>query len=83
MSKAQWFIINMMQKNPDGVNDDMTLMGANGLTPAYFIASEGTIASLNLAYTLPVQDMGKLKAIRFYNDYSYLDKNVRIGLTRR
>ncbi len=61
-------------KNPDGVNDDMTLMGANGLTPAYFIASEGTIASLNLAYTLPVQDMGKLKAIRFYNDYSYLDK---------
>ena len=61
-------------KNPDGVNDDMTLMGANGLTPAYFIASEGTVASLNLAYTLPVQDMGKLKAIRFYNDYSYLDK---------
>lgn len=41
-------------KNPDGVNDDMTLMGANGLTPAYFIASEGTVASLNLAYTLPV-----------------------------
>ncbi|MCH7308414.1 hypothetical protein MMO38_09725 [Acinetobacter sp. NIPH 1852] len=61
-------------KNPDGVNSDMTLMGANGFTPAYFIASEGTIASLNLAYTLPVQDMGKLKAIRFYNDYSYLDK---------
>lgn len=61
-------------KNPDGVNSDMTLMGANGLTPAYFIASEGTIASLNLAYTLPVTNMGKLKAIKFYNDYSYLDK---------
>lgn len=61
-------------KNPEGVDDDMTLMGANGLTPSYFIASEGTIASLNLAYTLPIQNMGKLKAIRFYNDYSYLDK---------
>ncbi|MEQ1451782.1 hypothetical protein [Acinetobacter seifertii] len=61
-------------KNPDGVNNDMTLMGANGLTPAYFIASEGTIASLNLAYTLPVTNMGKLKSIKFYNDYSYLDK---------
>ncbi|ADX02578.1 hypothetical protein C7G54_07830 [Acinetobacter baumannii] len=61
-------------KNPDGVNSDMTLMGNNGFTPAYFIASEGTIASLNLAYTLPVTNMGKLKAIKFYNDYSYLDK---------
>jgi len=61
-------------KNPDGVNSDMTLMGANGLTPAYFIASEGTVTSLNLAYTLPIKDFGKLKAIRFYNDYSYLDK---------
>lgn len=58
-------------------------MGANGLTPAYFIASEGTIASLNLAYTLPVTNMGKLKAIKFYNDYSYLDKNVMIGQTRK
>lgn len=61
-------------KNPDGVNDDMTLMGANGLTPAYLIASEGTVSSVNLAYTLPIKDMGKLKAIRFYNDYSYFDK---------
>lgn len=61
-------------KNPEGINNDMTLMGANGLTPAYFIASEGTVASLNLAYTLPIENMGKLKAIRFYNDYSYLDK---------
>jgi len=61
-------------ENPEGVSNDMTLMGANGLTPAYFIASEGTVSSVNLAYTLPVQNMGKLKAIRFYNDYSYLDK---------
>lgn len=61
-------------KNPEGVNNDMTLMGANGLTPAYFIASEGSIASLNLAYTLPIENMGKLTAIRFYNDYSYLEK---------
>ena len=52
----------------------MTLMGANGLTPAYFIASEGTVASLNLAYTLPIQNMGRVKSVSFYNDYSYLDK---------
>ena len=61
-------------KNPHGVDSRMTLMGANGLTPSYFIASEGTVGSVNLAYTLPIQDMGKLKAIRFYNDYSYFDK---------
>ena len=61
-------------ENPEGVDGDRTLMGANGLTPAYFIASEGTVSSVNLAYTLPVKDFGKLKAIRFYNDYSYLDK---------
>jgi len=61
-------------KNPIGVDNDRTLMGANGLTPAYFIASEGTVYSMNLAYTLPITEMGMLKAIRFYNDYSYLDK---------
>lgn len=61
-------------KNPEGVDKDVTLMGANGLTPAYFIASEGTVASLNLAYTLPIQNMGRVKSISFYNDYSYLDK---------
>ncbi|ENW00233.1 hypothetical protein P7L54_05750 [Acinetobacter bereziniae] len=61
-------------ENPDGVNNDMTLMGGNGLTPAYFIASEGTVASLNFAYVLPIQNFGQLKAIRFYNDYSYFDK---------
>lgn len=27
-----------------------------------------------MAYTLPVQDLWKLKAIKFYNDYSYFDK---------
>ena len=53
----------------------MTLMGANGLTPAYFIASEGTVGSLNLAYTIPMQNTGKLKAIKVYNDYSYLKKS--------
>lgn len=61
-------------KNPSGVDSDMTLMGANGLTPAYFIASEATVSSFNLAYTVPMKDMGMLKAVRFYNDYSYMDK---------
>ncbi|WP_212515407.1 hypothetical protein [Acinetobacter soli] len=61
-------------KNPDGVSNDVTLMGTNGLTPSYFIASEGTVSSFNVAYTLPVQDLWKLKAIKFYNDYSYFDK---------
>ncbi|MGP5631990.1 hypothetical protein [Psychrobacter celer] len=62
-------------KNPDGVDDDMTLMGANGLTPAYFIPSEGTVGSLNLAYTIPMKNTGKLKAVKVYNDYSYLKKS--------
>lgn len=62
-------------KNPNGIDNRMTLMGANGLTPSYFIASEGTVGSVNIAYTLPIQDMGILKAIRFYNDYSYFEKS--------
>lgn len=62
-------------KNPSGVDDSMTLMGANGLTPAYFIASEGTVGSVNLAYTIPMKDMGALKAVKVYNDYSYLKKH--------
>ena len=61
-------------KNPEGVDDRMTLMGTNGLTPSYLIASEGTVSSLNVSYTLPIKDMWKLKAIKFYNDFSYLDK---------
>ncbi|WP_111892864.1 hypothetical protein [Acinetobacter sp. MB5] len=61
-------------KNPDGVSNDVTLMGTNGITPAYFIASEGTVSSLNVAYTLPLKNMGKLKAIKFYDDFSYFDK---------
>ena len=62
-------------KNPDGVDDDITLMGANGVNPAYFIASEGTVGSFNLAYTIPMTDMGRLKAVKVYNDYSYLKKH--------
>ncbi|MCU4577481.1 hypothetical protein KTJ34_08565 [Acinetobacter courvalinii] len=63
-------------KNPEGVDDDKILMQSNGLTPAYFIASEGTIGIFNMGYTQPVSSkyFPNLKSVKFYNDYSVLKK---------
>ena len=63
-------------KNPEGVDDDKILMQSNGLTPAYFVASEGTIGIFNVGYTQPVSTkyFPNLKTIKFYNDYSVLFK---------
>lgn len=62
-------------KNPAGVSDDSVLMGTNGLTPAFLIASEATVASFNVAYDVPTPNMGMLKKLRFYNDYSRMFKD--------
>jgi hypothetical protein len=64
-------------KNPEGVNNDQILMQANGITPAYFVAAEGTIGSFNIGYTQPVQTkyFPNLKTVKFYNDYSVLWKD--------
>ncbi|MFC3608190.1 hypothetical protein [Stutzerimonas tarimensis] len=62
-------------KNPDGVADNQILMGGNGLTPAFMIAAEGTIASLNVGYDIATPGMGMLKKIKLYNDYSRLFKD--------
>lgn len=69
MCKLQRFAINMMQKNPEGLNNDQILMQANGITPAYFVAAEGTIGSFNIGYTQPVQTkyFPNLKTVKFYN----------------
>lgn len=62
-------------KNPAGVSKDSVLMGANGLTPAYLIASKATIASLNIGYDIPTPQLGQLKKIKLYNDYSRMMKD--------
>jgi len=64
-------------KNPEGVSNDQILMQSNGLTPAYFIASEGTIGMFNVGYTQPVTTkyFPNLKSVKFYNDYSILWKD--------
>ncbi|RZG76932.1 hypothetical protein [Acinetobacter sp. WCHAc060025] len=64
-------------KNPAGVDDDKILMQSNGLTPAYFVASEGTIGIFNIGYTQPVTSkyFPNLKSVKFYNDYSILMKD--------
>ncbi|OTG87643.1 hypothetical protein B9T31_03855 [Acinetobacter sp. ANC 4558] len=64
-------------KNPVGVDSDRVLMQSNGLTPAYFIASEGTIGIFNIGYTQPVSTkyFPNLKSVKFYNDYSILWKD--------
>lgn len=62
-------------KNPAGVSNDSVLMGGNGLTPAYLIASKATIASLNVGYDIPTPKLGQLKKIKLYNDYSRMMKD--------
>ncbi|MBT2372732.1 hypothetical protein [Pseudomonas fluorescens] len=62
-------------KNPAGVSKDSVLMGGNGLTPAYLIASKATIASLNISYDINTPKLGQLKKIKLYNDYSRLMKD--------
>ena len=63
-------------KNPVGVDNDRILMQSNGLTPAYFVAAEGTIGMFNVGYTQPVTTkyLPNLKSVKFYNDYSILWK---------
>lgn len=64
-------------QNPTGVSQDSVLMGGNGLTPAYLIASRASVVSLNLGYDIYTPRLGQLKKIKLYNDYSRLmkDKN--------
>jgi hypothetical protein len=62
-------------KNPTGVSNDSVLMGGNGLTPAYLIASKATIAALNVGYDIMTPNLGQLKKIKIYNDYSRMMKD--------
>ncbi|MDX1369767.1 hypothetical protein [Pseudomonas sp.] len=62
-------------KNPAGVSDASILMGANGLTPAYQIAAKASVVSFNVAYDVFTPNMGMLKKLRFYNDYSRMFKD--------
>ncbi|MGH8486453.1 MAG: hypothetical protein ACRESP_18815, partial [Pseudomonas sp.] len=62
-------------KNPDGVSNDSVLMGGNGLTPAFLIASKATIGSLNLGYDIFTPSLGQLKKIKLYTDYSRMMKD--------
>lgn len=64
-------------KNPGGVSKDSVLMGGNGLTPAYLIASRASVASLNLGYDIDTPGLGQLKRIKLYNDYSHMRKDKR------
>ncbi|KHL76260.1 signal peptide protein [Pseudomonas putida] len=62
-------------KNPAGVSNDAVLMGGNGLTPAYLIASKATIAAVNVGYDVLTPKLGKLKKIKLYTDYSRMMKD--------
>ena len=70
-------------KNPAGVSDDVVLMGTNGLTPAYLMAARASVASFNVAYDVPTPNLGMLKKLRFYNDYSRMFRTRPAGTTRR
>ncbi|WP_321834148.1 hypothetical protein [Pseudomonas kulmbachensis] len=62
-------------KNPAGVSKDSVLMGGNGLTPAYLIASKASLGALNVSYDILTPKLGQLKKIKLYNDYSRLMKD--------
>ena len=50
-------------------------MGGNGLTPAYLIASKASLAALNVSYDILTPNLGPLKKVKLYNDYSRLMKD--------
>lgn len=62
-------------ENPTGVSKDSVLMGGNGLTPAYLIASKATLASINLGYDVYTPTLGQLKKVKLYTDYSRMMKD--------
>ncbi|WP_314386814.1 hypothetical protein [Pseudomonas brenneri] len=62
-------------ENPTGVSKDSVLMGGNGLTPAYLIASKASLASVNLGYDVYTPSLGQLKKVKLYTDYSRMMKD--------
>ena len=58
-------------ENPDGVSDDAIQMGA--FADNFRVAAEGIIYVANLSYDLKV-DLGPVKKLTFYDDFSLLDK---------
>jgi hypothetical protein len=59
-------------ENPTGVDDKTVVVGA--FSDQYEIAAKGNIGVLNLSYDVPVT-MGAVSNLRFYNDYSHLEKD--------
>jgi len=62
-------------QNPEGVSDASVLMGANAASPAYLVAAKGDVGLLNIGYTVDTPQLGKVKSVKFYNDYSVLHKD--------
>ncbi len=62
-------------ENPTGVSKDSVLMGGNGLTPAYLIASKASLASVNVGYDIYTPTLGQLKKVKLYTDYSRMMKD--------
>jgi hypothetical protein len=62
-------------ENPNGVSKDSVLMGGNGLTPAYLIASKASLASVNVGYDVYTPSLGQLKKVKLYTDYSRMMKD--------
>lgn len=62
---------DMTPPGPAGTPTDFVVMAA--YNAGYKVASEARFYSAGLAYTLPV-DLGPISEFRFYNDFSYHDK---------
>ena len=70
--KAHWLAYDNRPENQAGgrTSIEMTAYGA-----PYNTASKAMLYTLALGYTVPVQ-WGPITALQFYNDYTYMDKDV-------
>lgn len=78
----RWNVMLQAMRHDFAVQNDPNLDASpNGLfvekgayDSSYHVASEATIFTAGIAYTLPV-DWGLVKSLTFYNDYSYMLKD--------
>lgn len=61
-------------KNPENETSEIFAMSAYG--SSYLVASKANVATLAIAYTVPVQ-WGPVESLQFYNDFGYVNKHNR------
>ncbi|UNY98036.1 hypothetical protein MQE36_13190 [Zhouia spongiae] len=69
--KTEFLQYDKSPENPENENSDVFAMAAYGAP--YLVASTANIATLGIAYTVPVT-WKSVESLQFYNDFGYLKK---------